>query len=339
MLCLGMIACKHINVDFTYSPEAPRAGQAVYFTNLSSSGEEWEWIFGSGATSTLKSPTYTYKQPGTYLVTLKVDKKSSRTASKEITIYDTIPTFIGTDTTYTIYTDYTFKAVVYNPYNYDVKYEWYLPIDSTEFTPPYCIITDTAMNMSALHLYFTRPVSAAKIGLRVTLNGVVTDIQKSYEVFDRETRSVLLRTADGDYRQRIFGERAEPANALPEPNALLDSEQDTLQRYNNYVFTLSELSSVFPGIQGFHIASRKIYYRANGLWVAYLDGAYKVQIDETDCVAMTLDTKDNRIYWANEKGVWYMPFVGSENNKFITVPVLLNEMKNVTKITADADPK
>ena len=28
---------------------------------------------------------------------------------------------------FTIYKDYTFKAVVYNPYNYDVKYEWIFP--------------------------------------------------------------------------------------------------------------------------------------------------------------------------------------------------------------------
>ena len=339
MLGLALMACKHINVDFTYSPAAPRAGEPVYFANHSSSGEEWEWIFGSGATSTLKSPTYTYKQPGTYRVTLKVDKKSSRTATKEIIIYDTIPTFTCEETDFTIYTDYTFKAVVYNPYNYDVKYEWYLPTDPTEFIPPYCIITDTAMNMSTLHLYFTRPISEARIGLRVTLNGVLTDIEKRYDVSDRTTRSVLLRTEEGDYRQRIFGDRAEPAKKLAEPNALLNQEQDTTQRYNNYVFTIEDLSPIFPGIVGFHIASRKIYYRANGLWVAYLDGAHNVQIDSMACNAMTLDTKDNRIYWANEKGVWYMPFVGSENNKFITVPVPLNEMKNVTKIAADADPK
>jgi hypothetical protein len=50
---------------------------------------------------------------------------------------------------------------------------------------------------------------------------------------------------------------------------------------------------------------------------------------------MTLDTYDNRIYWANAEGVWYMPFVGSDNNKFVTVPTKLNEMNNVTKIAAD----
>lgn len=334
MLCLGLIACKHINVDFTYSPSAPRAGQTVSFTNLSSSGEEWNWIFGSGATSTLKSPTYVYKQPGTYRVTLQVDGKSSRSATKEITIYDTIPTFSCDETEFSVYTNYTFKAVVYNPYNYDVEYQWALPINT-----PYAVVTDTAMNMSSLHLYFIRPMSDAKLGLRVILNGDTTYVEKSYAVSDRTTNSVLLRTDICDYRQRIFGDKAEPAQSLAQRDILLDIEQDTMQWYNDHVFTIDSLSSVFPGIQGFHIASRKIYYRANGVWVAYPDGAFPVQIDETECTAMTLDTKDNRIYWANAKGVWYMPFVGADNNRFVTVPVQLNEMTNIVKIAADAEPK
>ena len=82
-----------------------------------------------------------------------------------------------------------------------------------------------------------------------------------------------------------------------------------------------------------------IYFRANGLWVANIDGAYPVQIDEEACSAMTLDAHDSRIYWANEKGVWYMPFVGSDNNKFVTVPTLLNTLEHVTKIAADAELK
>ena len=339
MLCLALMACKHVNVDFTYSPSAPRAGETVSFMNMSSSGEEWNWSFGSGATSTLKSPTYVYKQPGTYRVILEVDGKSSRSATKEITIYDTIPTFSCEATEFSIYTDYTFQAVVYNPYNYDVDYLWYLPTDPTALIPPYCEITDTTMEKSTLHLYFTRPINDAPIGLRVILNGDTTFIEKRYEVSNRTTNSVLLRTDVCDYRQRIFGDKAEPAHQLAERDTLLKIEQDTIQRYNNNIFTIENLSPIFPGIKGFHIASRKIYYRADGLWVACLDGAYPVQIDDAECFAMTLDTKDNRIYWANAQGVWYMPFVGADNNRFVTVPVLLNNMTNITKIAADAEPK
>lgn len=325
-----MMACKHNNVDFTYSPSAPRAGQSVVFTNHSSSGEEWSWTYGDGAVASIKSPSHVYKQPGTYRVILKVDNNNKWTATKEITVYDTVPTFVCEDTaSLVVYKDYTFKAVVYNPYNYDVKYEWQLPLNT-----PYAQVTDTTMTNSSLHLYFTKPLADASIRLSVTLNGVTTDIEKTFAVSDRKTNAVLLRTDEADYKQRIFGTKATEPIRLAERDTLLDNEQDTLQRYNGYDFSLSEIVSVFPGIKGFHIASRKIYYRTDGLWVANIDGSYQVQIDDAPCSAMTLDPTDSRIYWANEQGVWYMPFIGSDNNKFVTVPVQLNKLTGVTKIAA-----
>lgn len=335
-LCCALIACKHNNVDFTYSPSAPRAGQSVVFSNQSSSGEEWSWTYGDGAVASIKSPTHVYKQPGTYQVTLKVDKKNKWTATKQITVYDTVPTFTCSDSDLVVYKDYTFSAVVYNPYNYDVKYEWYMPESNTH----YAQITDTTMTNNTLHLFFTSALSNAVIGLRVTLNGVTTDIKKVYEVADRKTNSVLIRTDAADYRQRIFGAKATaPQMLAARDTTLLETETDTMQVYNKDTFTLSDIATVFPGIEGFHIASRKIYYRCNGLWVANIDGAYQVQIDAAPCSAMTLDTKDSRIYWANAEGVWYMPFIGSDNNKFVTVPIQLNTLSGVTKIAADKELK
>ena len=113
-----------------------------------------------------------------------------------------------------------------------------------------------------------------------------------------------------------------------------------MQVYNGYTFTLSELKAVFPELEGFKIANRKVYYRADGLWVSNIDGSYPVQIDPLPCAAMTLETQyNNRIYWANENGVWYMPFVGSDNNKFVTTPVQLNGYTDVTKLAADGELK
>lgn len=335
MLCLMGMACKRVSVDFTYSPQAPRAGQQVAFTNLSSSGEEWNWVFGSGATSTLKSPTYVYRQPGTYRVTLQVDNKSSLTATKEITIYDTIPTFECADSTFTVFTDYTFKAVVYNPYNYDITYEWNLPANTI-----YAVVTDTTFHNSTLHLYFTQPMSAAPVALTVIMNEDTTYIEKNFDVQDRATHAILFRTAEADYRQRIFGEKAESYKVTEDKidSTMLADEQDTVQNYFGREFKLSELTTVFPSIEGFRIASRKIYFRANGLWVAHLDGTDMVQIDSKPCKAMNLDTKDNRIYWANDEGIWHMPLVGSDNNKFITVPKQLNTLK-ANKITIDYEEK
>ena len=324
-LCCVLIACKKNTVDFSYSPTEPRAGQSVLFTNLSSSGEDWSWAFGDGATSTLRSPSHTYKKPGTYRVILKVDNKSYWTASQEITVYDTVPTFVCEDSVFTIYEEYTFSANVYNPYNYEVTYEWTLA-DSV-----------VSMNDDELVCYFTHPNDSAEISLRITMNGEVTDVTKRFYIEDRTTNSLCFRAADGDYRQRIFGGKAETPALSTYATVLLDAEQDTLQIYNGREFRLSELQTVFPELQGFHIANRKIYYRANGLWVANIDGANQVQIDATECAYMTLDPLDSRIYWANENGIWYLPFIGSDNNQFVTRPTLLNEWNNVTKLAADSE--
>ena len=324
-LCFATIACKKVEVQFTYSPEKPKAGETVTFSNLSSSGEEWTWSFGDGATSTLKYPSHVYKKPGTYVVTLKVDNKSSRTATKEITVYDTIPTFVCEDTVFYIYKDYTFNANVYNPYNYPLEYSWFIT-DS--------VVSDKG---SSFTCYFVKPDANAEVRLDLTMNNEALTIRKSFFIHDLATNSVLFRTAEGDYRQRIFGARAEQAQIDGSAAALLNTETDTVQVYNGYEFRLSELKTVFPDLQGFHIANRKIYYRWDGLWVANIDGTNAVQIDAEPCAAMTLDTHDNRIYWANAQGVWYMPFVGSDNNKFVTVPTQLNTLTNVTKIAADGE--
>ena len=327
-LCLALIACKKNSVDFSYSPQEPRAGQSVTFSNLSTSGEEWEWTFGDGATSTLRSPSHTYKQPGTYSVTLKVDKKKSWMATKQVTVTDTIPTFTASDSTLVIYKDYTFTANVYNPYNYDLELVWDVP-DSTALT-----------SGKSITCYFAEPEKEAEVSLAVILNGDTTEIVKSFYIHDQKTNSMLMRTSDGDYRQRIFDDRAEDVKPCEDPSSVLDKEQDTVQIYNGYKFTLSELKAVFPELEGFKIANRKVYYRANGLWVSNIDGSYPVQIDPLPCAAMTLETQyNNRIYWANEEGVWYMPFVGSDNNKFVTTPVLLNGYTDVTKLAADGELK
>ena len=333
MICCAVIACKKNEINFTYSPQAPRAGQQVNFTNLSTTGEDWSWTFGDGGSSTVKTPSHTYRNPGTYRVILKVDNKAYLTATADLTVYDTVPTFVCEDSVFYIFKDYTFTANLYNPYNYEVEYLWDFPLNTI-----YAVSTDTTMMASTLHIYFTQALSEAPVTLRIVVNGDTTLVQKSFEVLDRTTNSILLRTEEGDFRQRIFGDRIEDMKRDATATPLLDAEQDTEQWYNDSLFVLSELQATFPEMQGFHIANRKIYYRANGLWVANIDGAYPVQIDEQECYAMTLDLTDNRIYWVNAEGLWYLPFIGSDNNKFVTTPTLINNT-TILKIAADSELK
>ena len=319
-LCCALMACKKTEVNFSYSPTEPRAGESVSFSNLSTGGEEWAWTFGDGGTSSIKSPSYTYKQPGTYMVTLKVDKKNSLVCTQQITVYDTVPTFVCSDSLFTIYKDYIFTANLYNPYNYKETYEWTIDgeVKGTE---------------ASLTTYFTQ-AKATKVALRVTVNGVSTDIVKELSVSDRETNSVYFRTADGDYRQRIFGTRAENPKTIPN-DPIFKNEQDTLQVYNGKTFRVSDLNATFPGIEGFKIANRRIYYRLNGLWVASLDGTNRVQIETEPCSALGLDMVDNRIYWAVADEVRYMPQIGSDNNRFVTEPQTINTLSGVNAIVSD----
>jgi PKD repeat protein len=57
--------------SFTFLPAAPKAGQAVTFTNASSGQPAgYLWSFGDGTTSSLKSPAHAFASAGTYTVSL-----------------------------------------------------------------------------------------------------------------------------------------------------------------------------------------------------------------------------------------------------------------------------
>jgi PKD repeat protein len=86
---------------FSFSPDQPRVGEPVQFTDLSydpsPSGSivSWGWDFGDGTTcppecgaDSRQNPTHRYEAPGTYTVTLTViDNEGALTrATKEITV-------------------------------------------------------------------------------------------------------------------------------------------------------------------------------------------------------------------------------------------------------------
>lgn len=59
--------------DFSVYPKSGKAPLSVSFEDLSTGTPTWwNWDFGDGVTSTLRSPQHTYSVPGTYAVTLTV---------------------------------------------------------------------------------------------------------------------------------------------------------------------------------------------------------------------------------------------------------------------------
>ena len=347
ILVIGCVlaACSKNTVNFGYSPTKPKAGEKVQFTNLSTSGEEWEWTFGDGGTSEVKNPSKIYKQPGTYTVMLKVDSKASLVKTASITVYDTVPTFScsveGADTAgINVFEDVTFTALVYNPYNYTVEYEW-----SVQSNVLYKQLSETNTE-STFKLYFEQAgTNAGGVSLRVTLNGITRDTLRVFKVNDVKTTSVVMMTSDSSYlRQRVFGARAE----MPYPMAKEDSvgrkivnaAQDTVQEYNGKTFTLKELQKTFPAMTGFSIASRKIYFRqADGLFVANIDGTFKEPIASGKILTQGVDVVNNRVYWSVPDSVMYMPLIGTENNKFTTQPTTLNRTANIVKLAIDSEKR
>lgn len=74
--------------DFGYSPAAPRVGESVQFTDISSNGPtSWSWNFGDGLQSTQKNPTHVYANAGTYTVYMTANNAAgSGTTSRTITV-------------------------------------------------------------------------------------------------------------------------------------------------------------------------------------------------------------------------------------------------------------
>jgi len=66
----SITAFEPVVANFSASPLTGRAPLTVTFSNNSTGATDYVWDFGTGATLTVISPTYTYAQPGVYTVTL-----------------------------------------------------------------------------------------------------------------------------------------------------------------------------------------------------------------------------------------------------------------------------
>ena len=331
-----IVGCKKVDVNFDYSPAEPKAGESITFTNRSSAGESWTWTFGDNATSLLKNPKKIYKKPGEYVVTLMVDSAKYLTHSKVIVVYDTVPTFVSSSDSILHYQDVTFTANVYNPFNYELTYDWVLPED--------CKIVAGSRTSKTVTAYFTT-VGKKSVELNLTQKDTQYNIPKEFDVHLSKAPAIVMRKTDKTVvRQRMINDRLEQVNmATAEDVHLIEQTNDTIVTFNGKTFYASQMANTVAGFTGLTINHIQIDAMAQkwyittpeGLFVANMDGSYMEGIDPSATGAIFVDTYRNRIYWANNNGVYAMALVKSKNNRFTTTPTQYNDLTNVDLIAVN----
>ena len=197
VLCLLMAACKEKEVIFTYSPDVPRAGQSITFTNSTAEGEKWEWNFGDGTTSAAKSPSKVYKRPGTYSVVLTVDGKKSRRVAKTLTVVDSIPQIsLVNDSVVHFMTPVKLQMSAYDPYRYNKLYYWILN-DDVE-------LVEGELEDEYITVVFKQHDVNMLVNCLFTLGDDVYECERSFYVEDTTAVALYMKTPDRIYCQRTF---------------------------------------------------------------------------------------------------------------------------------------
>lgn len=333
LLILGLVlmSCERrsANVDFSWSPKEPKAGQSISFSNASTTGEEWSWNFGDLSTSSSKSPNKVYRRPGEYVVTLKVDNKSWLTATKTIRVYDTIPSFtcapdsIDSIGRIRLYEPVVFKASVYNPYSHTLQYQWSLP--EMEDGKQYIHLSDSTKE-NLFSVFFTTLVDSQAVSLTIhdkTSDSVYTCIRR-FHIADVAARGLVVRDGGRILRQRIFGSPAkyffEPEYAstyLKDDEALIHEAESRPE--NEWT------------------ADRRTYYVGeDGLYVRDLQGTNIVQIWSGKTFFVTGDRLLNRLFWSTDEGTYCLPLIQTDNNAFDRDKIYkINDLTSVDVIAVD----
>ena len=333
-----LAGCKKVDVDFSYSPTEPRAGQLVKFSNLSSAGENWSWNFGDNTSSVLKNPSHTFKKPGTYVVTLMVDSAKYNTCSHTVIVYDTIPTFVTSTDSICHYTDVTLTANVYNPFSYTLTYQWLLPEG--------CELVSGTLEDKAIIVYFKEFSKSSndtkKIALTITQNGKTYPISRDLHIYETKAPSLVLKKVNNTVvRQRLInGYIEDPTPADGEDIRMLELSSDTMLTFNGVTFYASQMQNIFPNqtIQRLQIdaMAQKWYITTlEGLFVANFNGNDLTLVDTEAIGGIYVDMERNRLYWATNNGLKAMPLIKSKNNQFATTPELYNSISDIDRIVVN----
>lgn len=337
-LATAIIGCKKVDVDFTYSPAAPKAGEVVSFTNNSSAGEKWAWSFGDNSTSVSKNPNKVYKKPGTYIVTLMVDSAKYNTYSRSIIIYDTVPTFVVSTDSICHYTDVVLTANVYNPFHHTLTYEWDLPDN--------CVLTSGTLGSKSIAVYFKQyskgATDSVQVGISITQNGTRHNISRKLFVYKTKAPSIVMQLTNHTVKRQhlINGYLEDPMDGDGEDVRMIELSSDTVVTFNGKSFYASRMQDIFPTqqigrLQIDAMAQKWYVITTEGLFVANFDGQNMQCIDATATGGICVDDNRNMLYWATPEGLKAMSLVKSKNNQFSTTPILYNTISDIDRIVVN----
>lgn len=86
IIFFSIVGCgKHPVADFTYTPQNPKVGDAIQFTNLSIDAKSYSWNFGDMSIGSETNPIHTYTIPGDHILDLTAHR-GLKSNTKTITI-------------------------------------------------------------------------------------------------------------------------------------------------------------------------------------------------------------------------------------------------------------
>lgn len=236
LLLTTLYSCKKkIHADFSYEPSQPKIGEVVTFTNLSDGGEDFDWTFtnertGSKGYSILENPTRTFTTPGNYSITLRVDSNNNFVRTRELYVYDSIPSITRNVTTAYYYQSIKFSAIAYNLYNRATTFQWFFSPNAKGENLTDTIVDNIDLKVSyeaTPTVFFIERGAEEIVSLRMTIGDSIYTTEQikkdTFSVHDIKTRSLVFAGEDGTlWQQRIFINGIEAAQStginLP-PNA------------------------------------------------------------------------------------------------------------------------
>lgn len=306
---LLLCGCRQVTVDYTFSPLNPMAGETVSFSNLSTGGEDYEWNFGDNVTSEDKNPSHVFRRMGTYLVTLK-EKKSGRTCNKTVHVASALPTFTASSDSICMFDEVKLQAAVWNPYKHEVQCLWTL--DES------VLVLQNTTSDTELTVCFTEAGEGVSVRLQVTMDGEVYTTDSTLRVHNKQAPALLIRDAEGDFCQRLYGARTEKLKPL--------GSEKGRQMLDEAVMTKTVTDTL----------ERKTYFSdGTGLFVANTNGTDTTLISSGAPLALTMSYPQSRLFYASGDGVYCLPLVRNRNNRIDGEPLKLNDLQQVTAIVID----